>query len=267
MLKGTRRLPVAAIIRATYDRLQQLFVRKGRESEAQMNAGMRFSQTLLAAIERSRKDLCKMRVTHCDRMGSVFSVEELEELSGLFGWQPPTKAVPVCKLIGPPFVIATGRGAEEPVHVHMGHGDGLLTAKPPLHSIGVMKPNVHEKNNRHCRKPCLDLARLVYPGGLDGAPLRTYRETRGKTMTLLPGGQKRGNLWYIHDNTSGRHPFISMLSRLLKMQRWWYVQHRTAEPHDRVLYRSKSRSNGTHRSDMMLLVLSGNKAPPIIIMM
>ncbi|MED6128775.1 hypothetical protein PIB30_101219 [Stylosanthes scabra] len=50
-----------------------------------MNPGMRFSQTLLAAIERSREDLCKMRVTHCDRMGSVFSVEELEELSGSFG--------------------------------------------------------------------------------------------------------------------------------------------------------------------------------------
>ncbi|MED6139663.1 hypothetical protein PIB30_085970, partial [Stylosanthes scabra] len=40
VLKGTHRLPVAAIIRATYDRLQQLFVRKGKESVAQLNAGM-----------------------------------------------------------------------------------------------------------------------------------------------------------------------------------------------------------------------------------
>ncbi|MED6147588.1 hypothetical protein PIB30_045220 [Stylosanthes scabra] len=46
---------------------------------------MRFSHTLLVAIERSREDLSKMCVTHCDRMASVFSVEELEELRGLFG--------------------------------------------------------------------------------------------------------------------------------------------------------------------------------------
>ncbi|MED6124547.1 hypothetical protein PIB30_059949 [Stylosanthes scabra] len=46
---------------------------------------MKFSQRLLVAIERSREDLSKMRVTHCDRMASVFSVEELEELSGSFG--------------------------------------------------------------------------------------------------------------------------------------------------------------------------------------
>ncbi|MED6185938.1 hypothetical protein PIB30_061945 [Stylosanthes scabra] len=59
VLKGTRRLPVA------------------RSSEPLMSA----SNT----IEKSRKDLSKMRVTHCDRMASVFSVDELEELSGSFG--------------------------------------------------------------------------------------------------------------------------------------------------------------------------------------
>ncbi|MED6122363.1 hypothetical protein PIB30_039035 [Stylosanthes scabra] len=53
MLKGTRRLPVAAIIRATYEWLQQLF---------------------------SREDLNNMRVTHCDRQASVFSVEDATDL-------------------------------------------------------------------------------------------------------------------------------------------------------------------------------------------
>ncbi|MED6170581.1 hypothetical protein PIB30_032384 [Stylosanthes scabra] len=46
---------------------------------------MRFSQTLLSVIEKSREDLNKMRLTHCDRQTSVFSIEELEELHGSFG--------------------------------------------------------------------------------------------------------------------------------------------------------------------------------------
>ncbi|MED6151098.1 hypothetical protein PIB30_078996 [Stylosanthes scabra] len=96
------------------------------------------------------------------------------------------EAVPVHKLIGPPSVVAPGRGAEEPVQVHRGHGDGLLTAKLSLHSIGVMKPDVHEKNNRHRRKPCLDLARLVQPGRLDGAPWRCHvRGPRTETTTQI----------------------------------------------------------------------------------
>ncbi|MED6164562.1 hypothetical protein PIB30_091297 [Stylosanthes scabra] len=84
------------------------------------------------------------------------------------------EAVPVCKLIGPPSVVAPGHGAKEPIQVHRVQGDGLLTAKLPLRSIDMMKPDIHEKNNRHRRKPCLDLARLIDPGRLDGAPLRCH---------------------------------------------------------------------------------------------
>ncbi|MED6172249.1 hypothetical protein PIB30_048296 [Stylosanthes scabra] len=58
--KGTRRLPVGAILRATYDRLQQMFVRKGREATAQINAGQKFSQHLIWPIEKLRESLSKM---------------------------------------------------------------------------------------------------------------------------------------------------------------------------------------------------------------
>ncbi|MED6200830.1 hypothetical protein PIB30_089111 [Stylosanthes scabra] len=84
------------------------------------------------------------------------------------------EAIPVCKLFGPPSVVTPGRGAKEPVQVHRVQEDGLFTAELPLHSIDVMKADVHEKNNRQRRKPCLDLGRLVHPGGLDGAPLRCH---------------------------------------------------------------------------------------------
>ncbi|XP_015941095.1 uncharacterized protein LOC107466616 [Arachis duranensis] len=39
ILKGVRNLPVASLVKATYCRLAELFVRKGREAEAQMGTG------------------------------------------------------------------------------------------------------------------------------------------------------------------------------------------------------------------------------------
>ncbi|XP_057730564.1 uncharacterized protein LOC130945886 [Arachis stenosperma] len=54
VLKGTRYLLISAIVRITYERLQKLFVTKSREAQSQLAAGCRFSQRLLAAIEKNR---------------------------------------------------------------------------------------------------------------------------------------------------------------------------------------------------------------------
>ncbi|XP_057734846.1 uncharacterized protein LOC130950361 [Arachis stenosperma] len=78
VLKETGNLPVAAIVRATYERLQQLFVCRGRETHAQLQGGQIYSQWLLTSIDKNRESLPMMRVTHCDRRESVFSVEELK---------------------------------------------------------------------------------------------------------------------------------------------------------------------------------------------
>ncbi|XP_072064224.1 uncharacterized protein [Arachis hypogaea] len=78
MLKVTRYLPISAIVRCTYERLQKLFVTTGREAEAQLAARNRYSQWLMTAIEKNREDIPNMRVTHCDRRVSVFVVEVLE---------------------------------------------------------------------------------------------------------------------------------------------------------------------------------------------
>ncbi|MED6185878.1 8-hydroxygeraniol dehydrogenase [Stylosanthes scabra] len=80
VLKGTRRLPVAATMRATYERLQQLFIRKGWEAMAQLNAGQQWSQHLIQA--------------------EVFTVDELEEtestdVNTAHNWLPMGLATPM----------------------------------------------------------------------------------------------------------------------------------------------------------------------------
>ncbi|XP_029144533.1 uncharacterized protein [Arachis hypogaea] len=82
VLKGTRNLPVAAIVWATHERLQQLFMRRGRETHAQLQGGQIHSQRLLTAIDKNRENLLMLRVTHCDHRASVFSVEEMEPVDG-----------------------------------------------------------------------------------------------------------------------------------------------------------------------------------------
>ncbi|XP_029153437.1 uncharacterized protein [Arachis hypogaea] len=82
MLKETRNLLIAAIVRTTYERLRHLFVRKGRKAHAQLQGGQIFSQQLLTAIEKNKESLPMMRVTHCDRRAFVFSTEEVEPMEG-----------------------------------------------------------------------------------------------------------------------------------------------------------------------------------------
>ncbi|RYR20519.1 hypothetical protein Ahy_B03g065688 [Arachis hypogaea] len=77
VLKGTRYLPISSNVRCTYERLQKLFITKDREAQAQLAAGNCFSQQLMAAIEKNRERILKMRVIHFDRRASVFVAEEL----------------------------------------------------------------------------------------------------------------------------------------------------------------------------------------------
>ncbi|RYR62926.1 hypothetical protein Ahy_A04g020684 isoform A [Arachis hypogaea] len=71
LLKGTRNFPMAVIVRITHERL-------GREERAQLQGEHIYSQRLLTAIDKNRESLPMLRVTHCDRMTSVFSMEEME---------------------------------------------------------------------------------------------------------------------------------------------------------------------------------------------
>ncbi|XP_057755537.1 uncharacterized protein LOC130974695 [Arachis stenosperma] len=51
ILKGVRNLPVCSLVKATYGRLAELFVRKGREAEAQLETGQQFNQHMVKCIE------------------------------------------------------------------------------------------------------------------------------------------------------------------------------------------------------------------------
>ncbi|RYR34116.1 hypothetical protein Ahy_A10g048838 isoform B [Arachis hypogaea] len=76
ILKGVRNLPVASLVKATYGRLAELFVRKGREAEAQMGTGQQFSQHLVKCIEANMKTARCFTVTLYDRDNSEFTVAE-----------------------------------------------------------------------------------------------------------------------------------------------------------------------------------------------
>ncbi|XP_057760846.1 uncharacterized protein LOC130981260 [Arachis stenosperma] len=85
ILKGVRNLPVASLVKATYCRLAELFVRKGREAEAQMGTGQQFSQHLVKCIEANMKTARCFTVTLYDRDNSEFTVAETTP-TGSFPW-------------------------------------------------------------------------------------------------------------------------------------------------------------------------------------
>ncbi|XP_029152486.1 uncharacterized protein [Arachis hypogaea] len=77
ILKGVRNLPVCSLVKSSYGRLAELFVRKGREAEAQLGTGQQFSQQLVKAIEANLKASRCFTVTLYDRENSEFTVAEI----------------------------------------------------------------------------------------------------------------------------------------------------------------------------------------------
>ncbi|XP_016163130.1 uncharacterized protein LOC107605680 [Arachis ipaensis] len=77
VLKGTCNLPVCAIVKSTFHRLNALFVKKGREAQSQIACGQVFSQFLQKAILANREGISQMLVTSYDRATSIFTVDEI----------------------------------------------------------------------------------------------------------------------------------------------------------------------------------------------
>ena len=82
VLKGTRNLPITALVKSTYFRLVELFVRKGQEAEAQLVSGQVFSQALMRAIEINKQSIGTMNVSQFSRASESFVVEELAPTAG-----------------------------------------------------------------------------------------------------------------------------------------------------------------------------------------
>ncbi|XP_015966464.2 uncharacterized protein LOC107490204 [Arachis duranensis] len=83
VLKGTRNLPVCAIVKSTYHRLNELFVVKGRQAQAQIASGQVFSQFLQKAILANREGIFQMLVTSYDRATTVFTVDDIAAVGAL----------------------------------------------------------------------------------------------------------------------------------------------------------------------------------------
>ncbi|XP_016207419.1 uncharacterized protein LOC107647882 [Arachis ipaensis] len=76
VLKGTRNLPVTALVKSTYGRLAELFVIRGQTAEAQLASSAKFCQSFMKAMERNLRDSRCFTVTLFDRHQSEYTVTE-----------------------------------------------------------------------------------------------------------------------------------------------------------------------------------------------
>ncbi|RYR73291.1 hypothetical protein Ahy_A02g007649 isoform A [Arachis hypogaea] len=77
VLKGARNLPVLALVRATYYRLNELFTQKSAESHERKRAGYTYSVFAQQRIEASMQQAGNIVVHRFDRRNEVFEVHEM----------------------------------------------------------------------------------------------------------------------------------------------------------------------------------------------
>ncbi|XP_015954825.1 uncharacterized protein LOC107479198 [Arachis duranensis] len=76
VLKGARNLPVTALVKATFYRLNELFTRKRAEAEARINAGHVFSELVTSKLHVNQRAAVNIQVSCFDRQNEVFEVRE-----------------------------------------------------------------------------------------------------------------------------------------------------------------------------------------------
>ncbi|XP_039129077.1 uncharacterized protein LOC120265263 [Dioscorea cayenensis subsp. rotundata] len=77
VLKGTRNLSITAMVKSTYFRLAELFVRKGVQVQAQIASGLIFSESLMKAIQENQQAASSIYVRQFDREEKSFMVDEM----------------------------------------------------------------------------------------------------------------------------------------------------------------------------------------------
>nr|XP_025637771.1 uncharacterized protein LOC112733113 [Arachis hypogaea] len=77
VLKGARNLPVTALVKATFYRLNELFTRKRAEAEARINAGHVFSDVVTSKLHANQISSGNIQVSCFDRQNEVFEVREM----------------------------------------------------------------------------------------------------------------------------------------------------------------------------------------------
>ncbi|RYQ89451.1 hypothetical protein Ahy_B09g096091 isoform J [Arachis hypogaea] len=77
VLKGARNLPITALVKATFYRLNELFTRKRAEAEARINAGHVFSELVTTKLHANQLASGNIQVNCFDRQNEVFEVREM----------------------------------------------------------------------------------------------------------------------------------------------------------------------------------------------
>ncbi|XP_029148275.2 uncharacterized protein [Arachis hypogaea] len=77
VLKGARNLPITALVKATFYRLNELFTRKRAEAESRINAGHVFSDIVTSKLHANQIASGNIQVSCFDRQNEVFEVREM----------------------------------------------------------------------------------------------------------------------------------------------------------------------------------------------
>ncbi|RYR35014.1 hypothetical protein Ahy_A10g050105 [Arachis hypogaea] len=77
VLKGAHNLPVTALVKATFYRLNELFTRKRAEVEAQINNGLVFSEVVTSKLHANQRASSNIQDSCFDRENEVFEVREM----------------------------------------------------------------------------------------------------------------------------------------------------------------------------------------------
>ncbi|XP_039122070.1 uncharacterized protein LOC120258686 [Dioscorea cayenensis subsp. rotundata] len=72
VLKGTRNLPITAMVKSTYFRLAELFVRKGVQAQAQIASSLIFSESLMKVIQENQQAASSIYVRQFDHEEKSF---------------------------------------------------------------------------------------------------------------------------------------------------------------------------------------------------
>ncbi|XP_027347954.1 uncharacterized protein LOC113859354 [Abrus precatorius] len=76
ILKGARNLPITALVKATYARLVEYFVKRGETAMYEVNNGGRYCQKLMEAMEKNQQEASSHQVRRYDIQRTKFEVEE-----------------------------------------------------------------------------------------------------------------------------------------------------------------------------------------------
>ncbi|XP_057756103.1 uncharacterized protein LOC130975308 [Arachis stenosperma] len=77
VLKGARNLPITALVKATFYRLNELLTRKRAEAKARINAGHVFSEIVTSKLHANQLASGNIQVSCFDRQNEVFEVREM----------------------------------------------------------------------------------------------------------------------------------------------------------------------------------------------